>query len=583
MSLKFENLKNKQMPKFKYEKKERLTIAALTSLAVTFVYLLYGPIDIYANNKEEFAFAFSDLALPVFLIFAASFVVLSAVLYLFKGKAINVISSALLSVMLYMFFDSAFLNKVSFVSGDVVTNGYEKETISAVLCVMIISIMTFVSMAIGKKWKGVAVFLAVLILGMNGSGLVSDFATKNLLSDNSINCDYVLSEKNLLEVSEKENVVYFLFDRFDTDYFDEVVNDSPDYFDSLEGFTYYNGAVSKYSRTFPGVSYMITGVEFDGKYSPKEYLTKAYEQSDFLKDLKKNGYSINIYSSRYYTYNDAKSLCGIADNAQKVDGYDVDYKKTLKYFYRMAFLRNSSYLISSLMFQNANNGVEARLSKIICENGTFIPDDENLYNKITANGLKYSDNDKNYTFIYMKGCHSPFTLDENCQTSENSNSVKQTKGAFKVIFEYINEMKRLGIYDNSTIIISGDHGIPYSDDISIEEFPEQDFTDKGITTSILIKPKNADNAKLKTSTAQASVENIIPFIVKDTGIKTNNDYGISITDIDENENRERIYYQSMYNSYDYKLVLNKFVIDGDAHSLDNWNSTEQIQTEYSWY
>ncbi|MGN1122766.1 MAG: hypothetical protein ACI4RR_00360 [Eubacterium sp.] len=583
MSSKFEKLNSKQMPKFKYEKKERLTIAALTSLAVTFVYLLFGPIDIYANNKEEFAFAFSDLALPVILIFLASFAVLSVLLYFLKGKVLNVITSVLLSLTLYMFVDSALLNKVSFVSGDVVSNGFEKESISAILCVLVLSIMAFVSMAIGKKWKGVAVFLAVLILGMNGSGLVSDFATKDLFGDNSINCDYVLSEKNLFEVSEKENVVYFLFDRFDTKYYDAVVEDDPEFFDRLDGFTYYDSAVSKYTRTFPGVSYMITGKEYDGSYSPKDFLSTAYQESDFLKDLKSNGYNINIYSDRYYEYTDAKVLLGIADNVEKSDGYEVKTRRLLEYFYSLSFKRNSSYLIVDEMYQNGNNGTVSKLSKILCESGIYHDDDEKMYNKLTSQGLKYSGEDKNYIFMYLHGCHTPFILDENCQRSDDADYISQTKGSFNLIYKYIDEMKRLGVYDNSTIIIAGDHGMPYTDVYSMNEFSERGYNDDGTATSIFVKPKNADNPTLKTSSAQVSVDDIIPFIVKDTGMKTDVDYGTSITDVGENENRDRVFYQSMYNVYDHKLILNKFIINGDAHNIDNWTLSEQIKTGYSWY
>ncbi|MGN0457617.1 MAG: sulfatase-like hydrolase/transferase [Eubacterium sp.] len=578
-----ETLKSKQMPKFKYDNKERLTIASLCSFAVCFVFLFFGPLDIYSNNKEEFAFTFYDLILPVSLIFLAGFAVLTAILYLFKGKLLNILSSLILTTVLYLFLDNSLFNKVNFVSGDIVNDGFQKEMVSSVLYVLVLSIVVFVSLAIGKKWKGIAIFLSVLILGMNGSGLISDFATKNLISDNSINCDYVLSEKNLYNVSEKENIVYFLFDRFDTDFYNEVVKESPEYFDSLEGFTYYDSAVSKYSRTFPGVSYMITGVEFDYNDVPQEHLTRAYEESDFLKDLKNNGYNINMYTNRYYEYRDAKVLLDICDNVEKADGYKVNKKRLLRYFYTLSFKRFSAYYLGMETYKNGNDGTVSKLSKIICEDNIYQDDDERRYEKLCENGLQYSGNDKNYTFIYLKGCHTPYMLDENCKRSPDATEVSQVKGSFKIIFDYIEEMKRLGVYDNSTIIISGDHGNPHSDTIAVKDFPENDLYDKGITTCILVKPRNSTNEKLKTSSAQVSVDDIIPFIVKDAGIKTNVDYGTPITDVGEDENRERIFYQSVYGFYDRKLVLNKYAINGDAHNLDNWTLAEEIKTDYSWY
>lgn len=35
---------------------------------------------------------------------------------------------------------------------------------------------------------------------------------------------------------------------------------------------------------------------------------------------------------------------------------------------------------------------------------------------------------------------------------------EQAKGAFKMVFDYLDELKRLGVYEDATIVITADHG-----------------------------------------------------------------------------------------------------------------------------
>lgn len=570
-------LNDKKAPDVNYSKKERLIIALLTSLTVSFIFILFGPVDIYANNKQEFAFTFSDFILPLLIIFFCAWTLLFLLLYIFKGKALNIAATGILSAVLAGFINSNFINRVTFVSGDAKSSG-NSEIISLLVFALIISVLVTVSLVIGKRWKSVIIFLCVLFLGMNGSSFISDMVTKDLINDNDIGCDYVLSEKNLFTVSEKENIIYILFDRFDTRFYDLVVKDDPDFFNDLDGFTFYDKATSVYTRTFPGVPYMISGVEYFAQSSAEDYLATAYKDSLFLDDLKKNGYDINIYADIYYEYNDAKALDGIADNVEKVTGYTVDKKGILEYLLKFSFARYSPYTLTTLSYRCANNGIISTLSNIECENTMYHDNDAKMYQKLLKDKVTYSDSDKNYTFMYLHGCHTPFILDENCQISDNATKLSQAKGSFRYVYEYLEQLKKAGVYDSSTIVIAGDHGLP-----SNETIPLAEQLDKGVMTCIFFKPANSSGTPLKISHAPASSENIIPSLVKDAQIKTDNKYSTSLFDLDENTQTERIFYQSVYNQTDRKLGFNKYIIKGDAENIENWNISKEIKSDFSWY
>lgn len=578
MNMKKNKTKKEKVAFEKYTVKEKVLMSALTSLTMSFVFLLFGPIDIYANNMREFAFAFSDIIGMVLLSFIIGFVVLFGFLMIFNRYFFNMLTALVFSVIVASYLDNLCVNAVTIVSGDATTASYGELVMSFMVYVIITIAIVLISGVLMNKWKKIVVYLSVLLLVMNGASLVTDFAKYNLFADDGIDAEYVLTQKNLTTVSQNENIIYILFDRFDTDYYDKVVEDNPDFFNDLDGFTFYDSATSMYTRTFPGVPYMISGVEYELQCSPTEYFDEAYQSSPFLKDLKNNGYNINVYANRYYEYADASSFYGIADNVQKVDGYTPNKKEIFKYLTELSFARSFSMTLTSVMYSNANSGRINTLSSLNCEDNVYADNDAWLYDVLTQEKLSYSQNEKNFTFLYLHGSHTPFILDENCEKSENATPVSQTKGSFKLVYEYLNQLKELGVYDNSTIIIAGDHGIPHTE---TEDLDTQ--VDKGIKTCIFVKPKNSTTQGLTTSHAQVSVSNIIPTIVKDADIKTDFDYGNGLFDINENETTQRVFYQSIYNPSEHKLCFNKYLIEGDATDISNWKIAQRMESDYQWY
>ena len=562
----------------KYTTKEKVLISALVSFVFSFIIFLFNPIDIVANNAQEFSFALSDIIGGILLSFFASFAILFAVLMIFNKYILNIITSLLLSVFISDYIYNLTVGKGTLVSGDVRIDYGKSTTIFLIIIIAVAYVLFLAGVLLKNKWKNICAFICVLLIAMNSATLVSDFATKDFLNKNGAAINYALSEKNLFGVSKKENVVYFLFDRFDTKFYDEVVNDNPNYFSkSLDGFTYFDNAVSTFSRTYPAVAGLITGVTYDGNTPSNEYFKKAYTTSPFLKDLKSNGYDINIYADRYYEYSDAECFKDTVSNATKINGYTPDKTNILKYLLSLSDARTIACKMPALLFRQTASGTVLTLSKLNSEDKIYHDDDAKLYKNLKSSGLHYTNSDKNYTFIYLHGTHSPYTLDADAQRVESSTSKEQTMGSFKIIADYIDQMKELGVYDNSTIVITGDHGYPYTD-----VDPLLECTDTGTKTAVFVKPKSSKTSGLSVSHAPASVADIIPTIVKDTGMKTSTDYGESLFDIAQDSTRERIYYHSRLTGNS-KLILDKYTITGDAANIKNWKLEESRDTNQAWY
>ena len=124
----------------------------------------------------------------------------------------------------------------------------------------------------------------------------------------------ILSTDGITELSENKNLIIFLVDRFDARYFELAQKRTPEVFDSLEGFTFFDDCISLYGRTFPSIAYMLTGVENDFSEKRVDYFRYAYQNSEFLNVLKQNNYKIKIYTDDYYAYSDASVMGRYASN-----------------------------------------------------------------------------------------------------------------------------------------------------------------------------------------------------------------------------------------------------------------------------
>ena len=83
------------------------------------------------------------------------------------------------------------------------------------------------------------------------------------------------------------------------------------------------------------------------------------------------------------------------------------------------------------------------------------------YNYLTEQGLRINESvNKKFMYLHLEGAHSYPHNDEECNQVEMS-SVSQAAcgaGSLKMVGEYLEQLKKLGKYDSSTIIILADHG-----------------------------------------------------------------------------------------------------------------------------
>ncbi len=558
--------------------KKKVLLSLLVSFAAPFVLLICSGFSVFFANAAEFNFGLIDFA-PLWILgsLLVGGIFFTSLIFT-KGMAYNSLF-AVYSFIAILGFVQNMVTTMTFQGmpgdGNTPVPAPTKVILNFAVWVILATIILWFSAFSKNTKKGQTVISFLLVLVM-----VMQFATTIPSAINYISTDkdsdssaadksmVYLTTSNMFEVSTKDNIIVLVLDRFDDRYFQELKNSGSSYLNALDGFTYYADNISTYPRTYPAITSMLTGVENDFS-SRTGYFTKAYSSSTFLRDIKENGYKINLYIPTYYTYDNAKVFAGRVANTSDAQGYSVDNHFALlgKMFELSSYFWAPEMLKSSTISSDAFNSVVSLNGDSPKYEMTQTSDAE-IYDSFQKEGLSTQSKEGTFTFLHLRGCHSPFTIDEECniKAGDNYHSLAQTTGMFKFITEYLQALKDKGLYDDATIIITGDHAA-LNDDKKL-------YTDQNLT-ALLVKEKGQSGTPLKTSYAQVSQDNLHATIVKSAGVKTDTDYGRAYSEVPEGENVERTHYFQIYTGNAREDENITYTITGPGSDFKNWKITNR--------
>lgn len=576
----------KQKRKKRIKRKLLPSILAGFSLPITL--FLYGPFDLFAQNRAEFAFALSDFILPCILLTLVCGAVLSIIPLFLRKKAYSLYTALLFwaSVMLYV--QGNYLNfGLASIAGDGVGDAIKTSTVvintviwAVTLAAVVFAVLKFKQVRL--KLKTVVAFGMALVLVMEGVGTVAVSVSKDNVfgsplsqvnKDNSTP-SMMLTNENLTELSTDSNVVVFVIDRFDVNNYYEALAKRPEIFEEMEGFTHYSDHVSLYCRTYPAIVNMVTGQRHSYDMKREEFFEYAYGNANYIEYLKDKGYSINIYTDKFFGYSTAADMAGCIDNSV---GYD-DYEVTDKWGLFGSMLAFSAYryfpfalkgTVSQISTNDFFDMVEFKSGEDCKE---YDYSNVGTYKTLTGTDFTFDEkNDKKFSFIHFDGCHTPNASDENFNIlDEYSYDVENVMvQSFKIINRYLQEMKRLGVYEDATIIITGDHAYAVSD--------TEPVADKRIT-AMFVKPSGVSEGAIVTSNAPTCHDDVWPTIFASEGLKHYPEVqGRSMLDIGENEQREReyIFHRLVSGKNEGPMEEIFYKITGSARDFSNWEIVER--------
>ncbi len=546
----------------------RLALILPVALGTTLTFLLFGMLDLFLRNHNSMPFFLSEIIAPFALTWLIASVVLCAMLTVLRGRVLDIALSLLLGVLVAGYLQGTFLNlPLGQLNGSAVPwDDYRAHAVFNLLLWQTIMLLPLVLWWLSRSlWQRAMLLIPLVLVGMQLAGLVGTLATadKDIFQARK----GFLSEQGLYEVSTKDNILVFVLDRMDALYIDGIRNDGADYFDDLEGFTYYRDNTSMYARTFPSVPYMLTGKLCFFDTTPSEYMRQAYAESPFLPTLREAGYTTKLYIQEKYSYGDLSQITGLADN---IDPGSVALDVPLL-MQQMGLLTANRFMPHALKasFWLPSNAFDA-LRKMPVGQAPYQMNDYRFYQGLLRNRLTTQSEKGNFLFLHLNGSHPAYELSDEAERVPQSESdeLTQTRGCFHMLREYFNQMKALGLYDDATIVITGDHG----------ETDTYTPLSTYKTTAFFYKPKGSAGVPLDYSDAPISHANLQATLIQAAGLDPAA-FGRPVEDVAEGDGTVRDFYYRVDEQRPggQRCYLEHFKIHDYAENFDNCEKSEDIE------
>lgn len=574
------------------DKKTGLT-NVLLGIAFSFTVWFFTPSEIFIRNQKDFVIGAGHIIVPMLLTAAAAAAYCILMLHLLRriGKGLyTVVSRLLFGVLLAFYVQELFCNgRMTALTGEnMIANSVPAQysTLNAILMYVILIcplILTYFAKKHPEKKLlqfgsgSIIPYLSAIILAMQTCGFIGS-AVQFGFSRYTRSGDTALSYAPVMSLSEEQNVIVFLVDKFDGMYLDEMLEQCPELYEEFEGFTFYQNNISRYTSTFPSIPSMLTQQAYENE-DWGDYFEKAWQNRTFLDVLKDSGYRINLLCDNATTYTNLAQIEARCDNIVQIDPSEYDYNylggsgvipvmthlslgKLCPYAIKDYFLNIDSDF--STHFRNLDSRADACPASV----GTY--SDLKFYQYLTAHQLT-ADAPKTFSFIHLIGCHDRSdeleALYDDPEPEGAFQFFRSSRGDMEILFEFFRQMKACGTYDCSTIIVLGDHGhqvTPYD--------PNLDFA---ITTSLLIKPAHAEPQTLRLDpVSELSNQYFAASVLEYAGLD-HSEFGSSYSDIIENDLRTERCFQIMdWHGYGDVSKAIQFRITGSARDLANWELLE---------
>ena len=569
---------------------ERLLTSGAAVLAFVFTFIMFGPFELYIANMSYLVFGIKQLLPPIIIAGIIILAVFTVLLALLRGKIFNAVVSIVIGITIAGYIQGNYINidHGTLDGTGIVWQDFKWQMLVNLFVWAAIILVPVIFCYFSRDiWKSFVRIVSLVLVAMQVFGAVYLVIKSAYQINSNISDDGYFECSEQFKVSKNKNTIVFLLDRMDKKYMDELLKRDPELCEKLSGFTYYKNFTGSYSRTFPSVAYLLSGVKYDYDIPSAEYMKKAMSESNFFGALQAAGYESRLYTDTQYVTGSVESFNGTVKNAKSTEG-KAKPMKILSAMLNLSAYRYSPEAMKPYFHIYTDNIAQ----KYIFGNkdgSIYTVDDAEFYAAFRKKGITTEDNAGSFVFYHLQGAHDPFTMNEKGEAvtldylNYEESMYKQIRGDFKMILSYIKQLKAAGVYDNTTIIITADHGRTGTAP-SLEEATGENYGERVLT--LLIKEAGADTKQpLKTSMKQVCQANLHKTFLRSMGVNYEDDGVRAIEDVGEDEEVTRYFYMSGSNnlkaSRDVNLIT--YEIKGDANDFSNWKRVKTEGMKFPFY
>ncbi|SAI87017.1 hypothetical protein MBBA_0129 [Methanoculleus bourgensis] len=556
---------------------------------LSFTLLFFGPSYMYYGNILEIPYYYSDM---VWIFVAYSLVaaaVISAILLILKGtshqRAVALVFALGLLFWIQghiLVWDYGVLDGREIIWNDYLLNGIIDSAVwIAVLGVALFKAPSF--------YKHIAL-ASVLLLVVQGGGLAAEiYQAPDEPEWKSYAIGY--DDETMFEFSKEQNVIILVLDGFQSDVFQEIIEEDKEYREMFDGFTYYRNAVGGYPSTYASVTYILTGEHYDNSIPVQDFIKSAFLNNSIPRTLKENGYRVDLYphgGSEVYLGDEIVSNTGSLwyQNLSEVERVTDNHKGAME-LQRLTLFRYVPHILKSYFHL---------VPFVELGEGNDVHRDIVFYRSMPSLKAALSE-ERAFKYYHLYGVHLPYRLNAQLQDEklpQNRSGCKESsKAALKIAGELIEQLKKHGLYDNSMIFIMGDHGTSWggiglnTGSLGKDAFKTSPVNEDTVASGIpliLMKPFNS-RGSLSISDAPATLGDIPQTIVTELHLP-NKFSGVSLLSLNESDERDRKFFYYTSEAFHqnteywrgYLPEMCEYSIKGHSWRLSSWCLTDRIYT-----
>jgi hypothetical protein len=441
-----------------------VTAAALAAIPVLSV-CIFVPLTLYVGNSGEFAASYYDFLLtilPYAAIIITGFALLGALL---DGTAYR----RYLGIV-------AALGLLFWLQGNVLVWDYgvldgreidwSNRAWRGVLDIGIWCVVLCVAYMGYERFGRVLILAAAATFGIQcitaATVLVNDAAA--LRAPSEIDLDSFAGVA-ISRFSPERNVVHIIMDGFQSDIFSAIVNDpaNADLKEQLDGFTHFRDNLGAFPYTQMSIPAFLSGRLYRNELPVDDFVGDVLRRDTILNAAFDAGYEVDIAApiplKHVYSLGKHSHAYGVSASGDVTREYyiradlaqllDLSLFRVAPHFVKNSVYRDHVWLFQPMMKTRGNNAVEYFADLLFLSR---------LAETMTA------DNDAPvYKMFHLMLSHTPTVGNENCEfdgvrETNRKNVTMQARCGLMFVVDVLRAMRDLGIYEQSLIVLMGDHG-----------------------------------------------------------------------------------------------------------------------------
>ena len=461
-------------------------IAALPS--VTFCF--FGPLEMFYLNIHQIWFPIRSAILTALICALLLIIVITAILYFLPDRIGKYFYAVFFGVGLASYVQGNYLQlDYGQLDGrEINWSSYAMWAIINTLIWLLLIVASVIAVKIKtKKTQIIMRYISCVILAVQIGTLIFLGVTTDQRRE-----QYTISTEGIYEVSDKQNIIIFLLDTFDTEFMTELINEDPVLIEKLKGFVFYDNTIGMYSYTRTAVPHILTGVKYLNEKSYSDYLDSAFSSSQLYSILDNSNFDTGIYTDSSII---SSKISRYLRNLNLVDQTVRNYLGFAGTMYRFTATKYFPHVLKKSVWMYSAEFNQYRNSQV---GEVYAMNDVQFYNAMMQNGLSFETDHNAFRFYHLYGAHPPYVYDGNVQPVRSSyyGALDQARGALQIVIDYIEYLKRADVYDNTLFIVMADHG---------------DRAPFGNRPLLMIKD-TGDTKEFTTSSLPVSYEDFMPML-----------------------------------------------------------------------